>query len=471
MTQPPWLEELSSRLGGVSATTFEYRDFGGRRATPATVRIDTTSREEVACVFEIATRHAVPVAIRGSGHSSGGQTWAPLGILLCHRPSDAQLELHGDVAVVPAGWTWSQVEGALRAQSRDLMVATSSLETTVGGTLSVGGFGVQSIRRGAQVDHVTGLSLLCADGRHRFCSATTEPDLFAAALTGAGQVGIIERAWMSTAERRAFLACCSARHESFSELASGIGWMEDLTQDAPDYFSALLKQGVLESNAATAHRSEAAARAALGRCWQRGAASLRHHALSSLEFEAEERAMPTEHWWTCANLWCDYCFDAAGFASFCSFIDEELRDTLVGHLAYVMCVAPRQRQPTLALDMRPRDDRRCFSLGLFYSVPREDERAVARVQQYQARALEVCVELGGRPYLHGCWGGRDGLSGKQARALYGSGYERIARARARVDARGILNPNGVADGVTHPAPGTDSAATPGHASLPEAPGF
>ncbi len=367
------------------------------------------------------------------------------------------MELRGDVAVVPGSWTWDRVERTLRAQGRDLMVATSSLETTVGGTLSVGGFGVRSVRRGAQVDHVTGLTLLCADGHPRFCSATTEPDLFAAALTGAGQVGIIERAWMSTAERRAFLACSSAQHDSFSELASGMVWMEDPAIEVPDYFFALLKHGVLHSTAATAHVSEPAARAALGACWQRSGAELRRYAMSTLDFEAEERAMPTEHWWTCRNLWCDYCFDATGFAAFCRFVDDELRGTLREHLAYVMCVAP-SRQPALALDMRPRADRRCFSLGLFYSVPSTDEGAVANVQRIHARALEVCIELGGRPYLYGVSGGRDGLSGEQARALYGSAYDRLAHARARVDPHGILNPNGVAAvGTTPGVTGSDVA--------------
>ena len=175
--------------------------------------------------------------------------------------------------------------------------------------------------------------------------------------------------------------------------------------------------------------------------------------------------MPTEHWWTCRNLWCDYCFDAAGFASFCRFVDDELRGTLREHLAYVMCVAP-SRQPSLALDMRPRTDRRCFSLGLFYSVPSGDECAVANVQQIHARALEVCVDLGGRPYLHGCSGGRHGLSGEQARALYGSAYDRLAHARARVDPHGILNPNGVAAASATPrATGHDAADTPRNAAL------
>jgi hypothetical protein len=64
------------------------------------------------------------------------------------------------------------------------------------------------------------------------------------------------------------------------------------------------------------------------------------------------------------------------------------------------------------------------------------------------------------------------LSGEQARALYGSGYERLGRARARVDSRGILNPNGVADGTPPAASsGAAHADLPVGASPPEAPAF
>jgi hypothetical protein len=64
------------------------------------------------------------------------------------------------------------------------------------------------------------------------------------------------------------------------------------------------------------------------------------------------------------------------------------------------------------------------------------------------------------------------LSSEQARALYGSGYERLGRARARVDLRGILNPNGVAD-VAPPAAssGAAHADIPLDASQPVAPAF
>ncbi len=457
MTRGSWWDELSSRLRDVSQVEPGYRDFGGKPLAPPSVCVRTTSAEEVAHVLEVATRHALPVTVRGAGHSGGGQTAAPGGILLRHCPPGVRFELQGEVAQVPGHWAWHPVEEMLRAEARDLLVATSVLEATVGGTLSMGGIGVRSIRRGAQVDHVTGLELICADGRSRFCSPTQEPDLFRSALTGAGQVGIIERAWMTTARHRAHLACSSAHHASLRELAGAIAWMGDLNADVPEYFSALLRVGVLESTAATAHASEPAARRALGRRLYCGGTHVQHRVQSTRAFEQEERAMPGARWWRGRNLWCDYCFDAAGFASFCGFVDDELWDGLRGHLAYALCIAPA-RCPPLALDLRPRTDRRLFSLGLFYSMQPDDEIGIANAERSQARALEVCVALGGRPYLHGCWGGRDGLSFERARSLFGAGHERLSAWRARLDPCAILNPHGLS--AAHAASGATSSAAP-----------
>jgi cytokinin dehydrogenase len=439
---PTWVGEVVSALRHVQSRPAQYRDFGGSTHEAPCVLIRTESSEEVQRVLELAARYRISVAVRGAGHSSGGQTSAPAGIVLKHEPQE-DIEISGEAFEVPGYWPWHRVEQSLREQDRDLMVATSALDTTVAGTLSMGGFGVRSVARGAQVDHVLGLELICVDGRTRWCSPTSEPDLFSSALTGAGQVGIINRVRMTCTVGRAFLACNRARYRSFAELAAAISWMEDPAAEVPDYFSALLKDGMLESVAATAHESESEAAGALDRVWQRGASDVTRYTSTRKQYEADERDMPVQYWWGCRNIWCDYCLDAEGFSNFARFADEHLWHVLRGHLAYVMCIAPRASAP-YALDMRPKQDRRFFSLGLFFSVPGQNASDVQDALLVHRRALKLCIQLGGRPYLYGCWGGRYGLEPETLAMLYGSGYERLRRVRARVDPDGVLNPNALA---------------------------
>jgi FAD/FMN-containing dehydrogenase len=215
--------------------------------------------------------------------------------------------------------------------------------------------------------------------------------------------------------------------------------MSDASVDAPDYFAALLKEGRLESIAATAHASQSEAALAPAKSWQRSGSNRTRRVLRTHELEAQEREMPIVHWRTLRNLWCDYCLDAPGFARFARFVDEEVSPILPGHLAYVLCVAPRRGEP-LALDMRPPSNQRLFTLGLFFGVPRAATDAIARLEAVHRRALELCLELGGRPYLHGLWGGRGGLSKERLSTIYGDTYRTLHRVRDRVDPLGILSP-------------------------------
>ena len=73
---------------------------------------------------------------------------------------------------------------------------TDSAFTTVGGTLSAGGFGSSSHRFGAQTTHVESLEVVTASGDVVFCSRSDEAWLFDAVRGGQGQFGVITRAWL-----------------------------------------------------------------------------------------------------------------------------------------------------------------------------------------------------------------------------------------------------------------------------------
>jgi FAD/FMN-containing dehydrogenase len=438
---PEWVRQLVAALPCARAPEHHYSDFGGGAYAQPRLVVRTQTAQQVLELLKIASAQHVAVATRGAGHSSAGQTMAPGGVLLSHVPDLAELSWDGDCADIPGHWPWRRVEAELRQAGRDLMVATSLPDATVGGTLSMGGFGMRSIRRGAQVDHVSALRLIRVDGRVTWCSRTDEPELFRSALTGAGQVGIVDRAKIRTASRRDYLVCTRTGHRSFRELAASITWMEDPAAEVPDYFSALAKEGRLESICATSHASLEAARAALGQRWQ-GMCGFEPRIIPIQEFEAEEREMPLSYWSMCRNSWCDYCFDAVGFSKFCEFVDANLAPDLGGHLAYVMCVAPPRGAP-FALDMRRASETRLFSLGLFYAVPKADAGRFVAVREMHRRALEACVGLGGRPYLHGIWGGRQGLSSEKLSELYADSYLLLRRTRDGVDPGGILNPNAI----------------------------
>lgn len=138
-----------------------------------------------------ALRSGLPVVARGCGHTQGGQAQTD-GLLLDMTDLRAIHEITDDRIVVDAGITWREVVHAV--PGRTPPVLTDYLATTVGGTLSVGGIGGTSHRYGVQTDNVLALDVIMRAGELVRCSATTNADVFHAALAGYGRAGIIVRA-------------------------------------------------------------------------------------------------------------------------------------------------------------------------------------------------------------------------------------------------------------------------------------
>lgn len=150
---------------------------------PATV-------EELVGVVRTARQHGTPMAARGAGHSTNGQAQVEDGTVVDMRSLDT-IEVADRSARVGAGATWRSVLSETLRHGLTPPVLTDFLGLSVGGTLSVGGMGGASFRHGAQVDKVTELEVVTGRGTLEPCSASTNRDLFEAALAGLGQCGII----------------------------------------------------------------------------------------------------------------------------------------------------------------------------------------------------------------------------------------------------------------------------------------
>ncbi|MFJ9630084.1 FAD-binding protein [Streptomyces sp. NPDC101175] len=162
-------------------------------ARPAAVLLPASTADIQEAVSFAAARGLRLVA-RGAGHSTYGQSQAAGGIVVDMTTLAAVREVEPGHAVVAAGTLWSQVVDAARAAGQTPPVLTDYLATTVGGTLSVGGFGGASHRHGAQTDNVTALEVVTGTGELTTCSATENRDLFDSVRGGLGRFGVITAA-------------------------------------------------------------------------------------------------------------------------------------------------------------------------------------------------------------------------------------------------------------------------------------
>jgi hypothetical protein len=114
--------------------------------------------------------------------------------------------------------SWRSVERSLNQAGRQSPVLTDYLDLSVGGTLSVGGMGLNSITQGFQVDSVIKLKLIQPDGRVLWCSRDENSELFRFALAGLGQVGFIDRVILRTEPFRLWTHRLKRVHRNIGEM-------------------------------------------------------------------------------------------------------------------------------------------------------------------------------------------------------------------------------------------------------------
>ncbi|MGW4211138.1 FAD-binding protein [Lentzea sp. NPDC004789] len=169
-------------------------DFGHCvHAKPAAVLVPG-SAAEIREAVSFAAARGLPIAARGAGHSTYGQGQAAGGLVVDMTGLNTVHEVERGHVVVDAGALWSDVVDAALAQLRTPPVLTDFLGTTVGGTLSAGGFGGASHRHGLQTDNVVALEVVTGTGERMTCSATENRALFDCVRGGLGQFGVITRA-------------------------------------------------------------------------------------------------------------------------------------------------------------------------------------------------------------------------------------------------------------------------------------
>lgn len=175
-------------------------DFGNivHRRPMAVLRPD--SKWDVVAMVRFAKTYGIPIAARGQGHSTFGQSQVEAGVVIDMStlsnigPLGAANTVGESSAWVDAGVRWSDLMRHTLPLGVAPPVLTDYIELSVAGTLSVGGIGAQGYRRGAQVDNVLGLEVVTGDGRRLFCSENERRRLFYTVLGGLGQHAIILRA-------------------------------------------------------------------------------------------------------------------------------------------------------------------------------------------------------------------------------------------------------------------------------------
>jgi FAD/FMN-containing dehydrogenase len=387
--------------------------------------------------LKVARAWNVPVSVRGTGHSCGGQALCEGGIVIANVARNGDVAVAGDDSVdVSARTTWAALERALNERGRTVPVLTNNRESTVGGTLAVGGYGPRSIAHGAQIDHVRRLRLIEPDGTVGWCSPTERPELFRFSLAGLGQVGVIERVVLRTEPYRPILRMQTNVYDRSADLVDAIAWTSEWVEPSPDHLTVHLegRSGRCQSVFASGFERREDA------IFSPVPAPLRRMPDASVRIARWPQVTADAHDPRYRSFWGDYCFDLDGLRAFARFIDAGFRGGgMDGNRSntFLYCLRRPPVESRWPFDMRSigGSGRNLYGFGLHYRIDRDDEPRIAASRTALRSALDACLALGGRPYLYG-W---HELDERVRRQLYGREYDRLLELRRQLDPNGLLN--------------------------------
>ena len=192
-------------------------DFGGLvRRYPARV-LRATSLVEVVKAVETSRTTGLPLAVRGTGHSTRGQSLVEGGLVL-DVTGLRDVTIDGHTATVGAGARWDQVVSESLRHGLTVPVLPDYLGITVGGTLSVGGVGGQSFQHGLLTSAVERLTVVSGEGEVISCSRDRNADLFDAVRGGLGQCGVITSATIRLVRAPDRVAIAKLRYGALADL-------------------------------------------------------------------------------------------------------------------------------------------------------------------------------------------------------------------------------------------------------------
>jgi len=414
-------------------------DFGRAVQKMPVAVVKARSEQELVHTLRVARERGIPVSVRGAGHSCRAQSLCEGGIVIDNGGGAPHVVLEEDGRVTVTTRTrWGDLEAALNLAGRTAPVLTDHLATSLGGTLSVAGYGARSLLHGAHLDQVERLRLILPDGTARWCSETEDAELFQFALGGFGQVGVLEQVVMRTLPYRPVVRIQANRFSSLSELVEAIAWTAEWEAPMPDHFFGQQKNGHVYSVFGSSHEDVATAEASpLPGPLQRMVRD-RQHALVKPSFFIQARDMGDKQMEARPRqYWSDYCFELEGLRAFVRYLESGPRERIWDKNCLVRMLCLRRGRTRWPFDIRSIGTApRLYGIGIYYRIePGEEEKAV-RAQAAHRDFLTRCLELGGRPYLYGS----NALTPEEMCRLYGSPYERLRALRRELDPQGLLNP-------------------------------
>lgn len=147
--------------------------------------------DDVIAAVKLASRHDIPIAIKGGGHNVAGHAVCDDGLMIDLSLMRAvSIDPDAKVAVVEGGALWGDVDKSTQGHGLATPGGLIS-ETGVAGLTLSGGIGWLRAKHGLSIDNLIAAEVVTADGTLVRASADKNADLLWALKGGGGNFGVV----------------------------------------------------------------------------------------------------------------------------------------------------------------------------------------------------------------------------------------------------------------------------------------
>ena len=422
----------------------EYRtDFGKTINMEPRVVVVPKNEEDVINIFKIANQFQIPVSFRGTGHTCFGQSLSDGGILLVNKSSAGDISFNNDRISVSTRTQWIKLEQKINRMDLTSPVLTDFLELTVGGTLSVGGYGLRSFQYGAQVDNIDEMELILSDGEKIRCSAENNSDLFRYSLCGLGQLGFINKIKFRPVRYKkisiVFYILCQEIDKFISTMTSILDaeFIHEI-----DHFSSYWIGGnfIIEIGRSFEDDKNTSEIEKLTKTVKNRFNFYKKSIIKDYHFYLHKvRKNWVKQYGVSHHLWEDYFFNIEALRKFLIHTISKKKIQQYQNILPALYIVACNSVKTNNIPFSPtygNEGKMTYSVGFYFMVKFGDTENVNNAKQQLKENMRYCIEIGGKPYLYG-W---HDLSEIQKNRIYNDNYIQMKKLKKKYDKNYLLNP-------------------------------
>jgi L-gulonolactone oxidase len=197
-----------------------WSNWSGNQQTTAARVAHPTSTEEVTALIRAAREEGLTVKAVGAGHSfTPAATTSGVRLHLDRLAGPVSVDPVERLVTVPAGWSLRELNQVLTEHRLALPNLGDIDSQTLAGAISTGTHGTGA-RLGCLATFVSALTLVTGSGTVLHCSATQNPEVFAAARVGVGALGVLTEVTLRCVD--AFTLRAEERPENINDVFAGL---------------------------------------------------------------------------------------------------------------------------------------------------------------------------------------------------------------------------------------------------------